>query len=94
MKFRSCFEKGCPSRQEKLWQLSWESYPSCQEKLCQQSWKSCPSCQGKLWQLSWKSCPSCQEKLFALAVGAFNIYFMDFAENGKISLKGILQFLV
>ena len=26
--------------------------------------------------------------------GHFNIYFMDLAENGKISLKGILLFLV
>ena len=26
--------------------------------------------------------------------GHFNIYFMDLAENGKISLKGILLFLL
>ena len=26
--------------------------------------------------------------------GHFNIYFMDLVENGKISLKGILLFLV
>ena len=31
---------------------------------------------------------------FKLLGKSFNIYYMDLAENGKISLKGILLFLV
>ena len=48
----------------------------------------------KLSQLSGKAVCFGQWVLSGCWEGYFNIYFIDLAKNGKISLKGILLFLV
>ena len=77
-----------------------KSYDSYHEKLSQLSGKAVTAIMKKLSQLSGKSCllwAEVNEVRWVLSdcwEGHFNIYFMDVAENGKISLKGILLFLV
>ena len=62
--------------------------------------KSCDSYHEKAVPAVRKSCllwAEANEVKWVLSdcwEGHFNIYFMDLAENGKISLKGILLFLV
>ena len=62
--------------------------------------KSCDSYHEKVIPTVRKSCllwAEVNEVIWVLSdcwEGHFNIYFMDVAENGKISLKGILLFLV
>ena len=63
-------------------------------KLSQLSGKAVTAIMKKLSQLSGKAVCFGQWVLTGCWEGHFNIYFMDLAENGKISLKGILLFLV
>ena len=62
-----------------------KSYDSYHEKAIPTVRKSC---------LLWAEVNEVRWVLSDCWEGHFNIYFMDVAENGKISLKGILLFLV
>ena len=77
-----------------------KSYDSYHEKAVPAVRKSCDSYHEKAVSAVRKSCLLWAEVNEVKCVlsdcweGHFNIYFMDVAENGKISLKGILLFLV
>ena len=64
------------------------------KKLSQLLRKAVTAIMKKLSQLLRKAICFGQWVLSGCWEGHFNIYVMDFAENGKISLKGILLFLV
>ena len=78
----------------KLSQLSRKAVTTMMKKLSQLSGKAVTAIMKKLSQLSGKAICFGQWGLLGCWEGHFNIYFMDFAENGKISLKGILPFLL
>ena len=77
-----------------------KSYDSYHEKANPAVRKSCDSYHEKAVPAVRKSCLLCAETNEVRWVisncweGHFSIYFMDFAENDKIFLKGILLFLV
>ena len=77
-----------------------KSYDNYHEKVVPTVRKSCDDYHEKAVLAVRKSCllwVEANEVRWVLSdywEGHFNIYFMDFAENGKISLKGILLFLV
>ena len=77
--------KSCDSYHEKAVPVVKKSYDSYHEKVVPAIRKSC---------LLWVEANEVRWVLSDYWEGHFNIYFMDFAENGKISLKGILLFLV
>ena len=77
-----------------------KSYDSYHEKVIPAVKKSSDSYHEKAIPTVRKSCLLWVEVYEVRCVlsdcweGHFNIYFMNLAENGKISLKGILLFLV
>ena len=77
--------KSCESYHEKVVAAVRESCESYNEKAVPAIRKSC---------LLWVEANEVRWVLLDYWEGHFNIYFMDLAENGKISLKGILLFLV
>ena len=77
--------KSCDSYHEKAVPVVKKSYDSYHEKAVSAVRKSC---------LLWVKANEVRWVLLDYWEGHFNIYFMDLAENGKISLKGILLFWV
>ena len=70
---------------KKLSQLSGKAVTAIMKKTVPTVRKSC---------LLWAEANDVRWVLLYCWEGHFNVYFMDLAENGKISLKGILLFLV
>ena len=77
--------KNCDSYHEKAVPAIGKSCDSYHEKAVPAVRKIC---------LLWAEANEVRWVLSNCWEGHFNIYFMDLAENGKISLKGILLFLV
>ena len=77
--------KSCDSYHEKAVPVVKKSYDSYHEKVVPAIRKSC---------LLWVEANEVRWVLSDCWEGHFNIYFMDLAENCKISLKEILLFLV
>ena len=77
--------KSCDSYHEKAVPVVKKSYDNYHEKAAPAIRKSC---------LLWVEANEVRWVLLDYWEGHFNIYFMDLAENGNISLKGILLFLV
>ena len=77
--------KSCDSYHEKTVPVVRKSYDSYHEKAVSAIRKS---------YLFWVEANEVRWVLLDYWEGHFNIYFMDLAENGKISLKGIFLFWV
>ena len=78
-------KKSCDNYHEKAVPVVRKSYDSYHEKAVSAIRKSC---------LFWVEANEVRWVLLDYWEGHFNIYFMDLAENGKISLKGIFLFWV